>query len=941
VDTFGENGRYEILSSLGEGGMGSVYLAYDNNLHRKVAIKTLQLTSPINKSQLLKRTDREGKLLSKLRHPSLVPVYEMDMKSSPPYIVQGYVEGCDLANRVESGNLLSVDEAWKIFREQAEVLAYIHSLDLIHRDIKPENIMIDATGKSILMDFGLALDDSVTRMTNDGMFVGTLKYCPPELFTTGISSPSSDVYQLGFVIYELLTGKSYIGAFNNVKEFYDLLFGAAWDRQQMPSEVPLVLGKIITACCRFDEADRIPDGQALLAVINENIPTSNSLDNLSDKKPLIKISSSLSHYLSVKSSRTSMQRKTFKMLHWFGVSLIVLSLTLIFYALYSGSKNGFDSGGITDVSNDYFSTARSWLLYSDGFYLFLPTEAGQDLSWQLESESGSGDPFFAEGIFNRVVGGWQATFKSEDLSCKSLGRSFLLKLTSGGILIAKKNVRFPESSFLEPFTADFSYDKVNLRWKLHGFGKVEVSVKVVEDLPKSNETVFSKNLDAHTLSYTYKYPSQWRDKRLVCTITLPGGRSQSIEGFAGFCDAYQGFLPSEVGEYKRGFASGITINDKLYVTTRLGEISCFSYEASSLNHKFTIDLASQLNYSRNISISAKPLVTGKPSIKRKAEFGSSSTIVVSPADDGIAVWGSGDGRSVVFIKDDGAILVKKIETNLKRLGFDSVNASSKNETLLFFVGHNGKVYMLFHNIANGAIKIFEQPLDKGIPCNVFVVDDVFFCWYFGERNDEIFELSLDHDNLQLHNVGTLLSSPRNRFTRKFAIDGKQKTGLLTAGKELYGLFRKDGLSSFRHIDCKLDRRSDVGGIGSLGGGKFVCVAPVPHSDGLKELGVFKKLNLIYISFGDNSPLPEIRTVRTGTQIADGLNRRCVVNGPYLNNGKFLFSAGMDFHLYDVGSHKQLYFTTFYSTPSRLLLLKDAVFSFQDSHRKISVLNTWD
>ena len=95
MNSFNKSGRYEILSTLGEGGMGTVYLAYDSNLHRKVAIKTMK-RDVNDQGQVLKRTSREGQMLSKLRHSSLVPVYEMDMNASPPYIIQGYVASiCD------------------------------------------------------------------------------------------------------------------------------------------------------------------------------------------------------------------------------------------------------------------------------------------------------------------------------------------------------------------------------------------------------------------------------------------------------------------------------------------------------------------------------------------------------------------------------------------------------------------------------------------------------------------------------------------------------------------------------------------------------------------------------------------------------------------------------------------------------------------------------
>ena len=206
---------------------------------------------------------------------------------------------------------------------------------------------------------------------------------------------------------------------------------------------------------------------------------------------------------------------------------------------------------------------------------------------------------------------------------------------------------------------------------------------------------------------------------------------------------------------------------------------------------------------------------------------------------------------------------------------------------------------------------------------------------------KIFEVSLAQGKLQLHQIGTTIPSSSSKFTRKFAVDRERKIALLTSGNNIHAIFRKDGRSLFIDIDYTPDKNAAVGGLCSLEGGKFVCVVPAPHSGNSNQLMLFKTLNFVYLDFKDLSQLPEIRTVRTDAQIADGLNSRCVVHGPYLVNGKYLFSAGMDFHLYDSASHKPVYSTTFYSRPSRLLVLQDIILAFDDSYRKIRMLNISD
>jgi len=267
--SFVESGRYKILSVLGEGGMGKVYLAQDLKLNRRVAIKTLRTKLDDSDGKLAARTRREGKILSRLRHSSLVPVYEMDMTASVPYIVQGYVEGKSLGQKIERGKFLTFKEGWKLFKEQAEVLSYIHQEGLLHRDIKPDNIMIDGSGTSVLMDFGLALNVEDTRLTAEDQFVGTIQYCSPEILLSGEdATPSNDVYQLGMVVYEAITGKIFIGNAKTMEELVALLAKADWDKRPLPSDVPQSLGRIIAACCKYDIKERLANGSKLLEAIN-------------------------------------------------------------------------------------------------------------------------------------------------------------------------------------------------------------------------------------------------------------------------------------------------------------------------------------------------------------------------------------------------------------------------------------------------------------------------------------------------------------------------------------------------------------------------------------------------------------------------------------------------------------------------------------------------
>lgn len=226
-----EFGRYEIESSLGEGGMGTVYLAHDSQLDRKVALKTPKFDQNSDPN-LMARFHREAKSAGTLRHPNICPVYDVGQINGIHYISMAYIEGRPLSDYVHSGKEPSVSSAIRIIRKVALALHEAHSNGLIHRDLKPANIMIDARNEPIVMDFGLARQfgdvsnspslpvpvgapDSgqkkgfEARLTQEGTIVGSPGYMSPEQLLGDHSrvGPASDVYALGAMFFELLTGQ--------------------------------------------------------------------------------------------------------------------------------------------------------------------------------------------------------------------------------------------------------------------------------------------------------------------------------------------------------------------------------------------------------------------------------------------------------------------------------------------------------------------------------------------------------------------------------------------------------------------------------------------------------------------------------------------------------------------------------------------------------------
>jgi tetratricopeptide (TPR) repeat protein len=202
-------GGYQILSELGRGGMGAVYLALDPRTGRQVAVKVL-LHNGVS-AHALSRFQLEGQAVARLDHPGIVRVHELGEDQGRPFLVMDFVEGGSLAQRVESGGPLPAEEAAKLAAGIAEALDHAHRQSIVHRDLKPANVLLASGDVPVLTDFGLAKDLSAERerLTETGLMLGTPVYMSPEQTQgkTGGVDERSDVYSLGATLYEMLTGQ--------------------------------------------------------------------------------------------------------------------------------------------------------------------------------------------------------------------------------------------------------------------------------------------------------------------------------------------------------------------------------------------------------------------------------------------------------------------------------------------------------------------------------------------------------------------------------------------------------------------------------------------------------------------------------------------------------------------------------------------------------------
>lgn len=200
-------GKYQIGERLGRGSMAEVYKAFHPYLERYVAIKTLHhfLSEGEN---FLARFEREAKAIAALDHPNIIQIYDMDTEDKLYYMVMEYIEGDTLKNYLaQSEKPLLIPEAAYIFREIASALNYAHQQGMLHRDIKPANILLGKDGRVVLADFGVARILSDTQFTATGALVGTPAYMSPEQGRGASISTGSDIYALGILLYEMLTGQ--------------------------------------------------------------------------------------------------------------------------------------------------------------------------------------------------------------------------------------------------------------------------------------------------------------------------------------------------------------------------------------------------------------------------------------------------------------------------------------------------------------------------------------------------------------------------------------------------------------------------------------------------------------------------------------------------------------------------------------------------------------
>ena len=202
------SGRYRVREFLGEGGKKKVYLAHDTVLDREVALAVIKTEGLDETSKT--RITREAQAMARLGdHPNILPIHDLGEESGQPYMVLPYMLGGDVEGMIEEAHeqKLPLEKSIEVAREVCRGLEFAHSRGIVHRDLKPANVWVASDGVAKIGDFGLALSMDRSRLTQEGMMVGTVAYMPPEQAMGGEVTPQSDLYSLGAMLYEMVTGR--------------------------------------------------------------------------------------------------------------------------------------------------------------------------------------------------------------------------------------------------------------------------------------------------------------------------------------------------------------------------------------------------------------------------------------------------------------------------------------------------------------------------------------------------------------------------------------------------------------------------------------------------------------------------------------------------------------------------------------------------------------
>lgn len=265
-------GNYQIIAEIGRGGMGTVYRAHQPSLNRPVAIKIL---SPAleQDAEFFKRFKQEALATAELEHPNIIRVYDTGEDQGLHYIVMEYIRGGNLFTRMKTHSApLPAAEAVSIASQVAMALDFAHRHEIVHRDVKPSNILLDPEGRAVLTDLGIARALEKTRLTRTGITMGTPEYMSPEQAAGKPLDGRADLYALGVVLYEMLTGRIPFQADTPLALLYKHIHEAPTDPRKLNPAIPKKLSAVVQKSLAKVPEKRFATGQQMADALLSSVP---------------------------------------------------------------------------------------------------------------------------------------------------------------------------------------------------------------------------------------------------------------------------------------------------------------------------------------------------------------------------------------------------------------------------------------------------------------------------------------------------------------------------------------------------------------------------------------------------------------------------------------------------------------------------------------------
>ncbi|MGO5333200.1 Stk1 family PASTA domain-containing Ser/Thr kinase [Enterococcus cecorum] len=482
------NGRYLILGNIGSGGMANVFLARDLILDREVAIKVLRYDF-LNDQSAIRRFQREMLASTELVHPNIVTVYDAGQEGETQFLVMEYVKGMDLKRYIQTQYPIPYGRIVDIMQQILSAVSLAHQHRIIHRDLKPQNILIDESGTVKITDFGIAVALSETSITQTNSMLGSVHYLSPEQARGSMATNQSDIYAIGIILYEMLTGKVPFDGESAVtialKHFQEEIPSVRlYDRN-----VPQSLENVVLKATAKDPIDRYQSAEEMsadLATVLDpsrlNEPIWHPASHVEETKVLPNLTEQVPSAVPVEEDVTTPEKeaeekpipskkkakeqkpKSKKKLLFLGIAAaLIIGIVVIAFSVLGGGKNEIS---VPDVSNLSESAARSKL-----------QEAGLKAAGQTE-----------EITSDKIPEGKVVKTNPEAKAIVQKGREVVLYISIGGRKIKMKN--YTNMDYKEAVEAlvklDFKESKIK---KKEEYSDTVEKGKIISQTPEANSEV--------------------------------------------------------------------------------------------------------------------------------------------------------------------------------------------------------------------------------------------------------------------------------------------------------------------------------------------------------------------------------------------------------------------------------------------------------------------